>query len=324
MKRALSEKTLTTYSTGFQHYNTFAVLYGLVERNGDLSLPDEESLVNFVVHLSVNHHISYGAIKVYLCGVRHSFIKSHSIDPLVDATGKPYLKLQLVLRGIQKSSPKNSDPRLPITIDILRDMGSVLSKHGIFGHYTNTLVASVITLAFWGFLRCSEFTVNGSHFDPESNLTIGDILWSKDKSSFDLKLKKSKTDPFRSGVTIQFYSMEGNVCPVATMKDYMNVRDPEGTSATNEPLYFLDGKALTRKQFIEILKLTLQRTGYDSANYNGHSFRKGGATTAFKSGLGECMIQLLGRWSSDCYIRYISTDRNQIYKALQSMNRRHL
>ena len=46
----------------------------------------------------------------------------------------------------------------------------------------------------------------------------------------------------------------------------------------------------------------------------GHSFRIGAATTAAAAGLPSWLIQTLGRWSSDCYRRYIHMASNTLCK----------
>ena len=38
--------------------------------------------------------------------------------------------------------------------------------------------------------------------------------------------------------------------------------------------------------------------------YTGHSFRRGGATYAFRSGVPGELIQVMGDWKSDAYKRY--------------------
>lgn len=309
---------MSAYRTGFNHYKSFVANYSLVAPNGVFYLPDEKLLMNFVVYLSECHGLSHQAIKLYLSGVRHFFIMSHSKDPLTDDCHKPFLKLQLLLRGIKKSRPTSIDTRLPITIDILRAMCQVLLSPGIFGCYTDTLLASVFTIAFWGFLRCSEFT-SPATFDPDSNLTIEDIIWSPDHSSFDLRLKKSKSDPFRQGVVLQFYPMDKTVCPVAKLKTYLDLCYPNHPPPRNNPVFMMDGKALSRDKFIPLLKTTLRRAGFEPGNFNGHSFRKGGASTAARSGVQDHMLQVLGRWNSDAYLRYIQTDRGQIRTAQKTM-----
>ena len=44
-------------------------------------------------------------------------------------------------------------------------------------------------------------------------------------------------------------------------------------------------------------------------NFYTHNFRIEAATTAAKAGLPPWLIKVLGRWSSDCYKRYIRTPK---------------
>lgn len=46
--------------------------------------------------------------------------------------------------------------------------------------------------------------------------------------------------------------------------------------------------------------------------YARHSFRIGAATTAAAQGVSDAIIQLLSRWHSDSYLRYICTPRHEL------------
>ena len=51
----------------------------------------------------------------------------------------------------------------------------------------------------------------------------------------------------------------------------------------------------------------LTQVGFNALDYAGHSYRIGAATTAAEAKLLSWLIKTLGRWSSDCYERYIKT-----------------
>ena len=76
-----------------------------------------------------------------------------------------------------------------------------------------------------------------------------------------------------------------------------------------------DGNPLTRSFFISHVRQMLDSLGFHSKNYNGHSFRIGAATTAQEVRLEDHLIKTLGRWSSDCYTRYIHTSPKVIKEA---------
>ena len=82
---------------------------------------------------------------------------------------------------------------------------------------------------------------------------------------------------------------------------------------TPGPLFtWSNGTFLTRAQFVEEVKKALDIAGVDAANYNGHSFRIGAASTAAANGMEDSMIKTLGRWESEAYQRYIKIPREEL------------
>ena len=74
--------------------------------------------------------------------------------------------------------------------------------------------------------------------------------------------------------------------------------------------------ALSRNYFISKLKTLLSYLGFD---YSGHSFRIGAATACVSNGIQYHMIQTLGRWKSNCFMRYIRTSDRDIISAQKMM-----
>ena len=50
----------------------------------------------------------------------------------------------------------------------------------------------------------------------------------------------------------------------------------------------------------------MENIGLDPTSYAGHSFRRGGASFAFQSGILVGMIKLLGDWKSDAVLLYLT------------------
>ena len=115
----------------------------------------------------------------------------------------------------------------------------------------------------------------------------------EDPQVLQVRIKTSKTDPFRAGMDIFVGKMNCRLCPVAIVLAWpcMTKRGPQ-----SGPLFwFSDGRPLTRLQFVKEVKEVLTRAGVDSSCYSGHSFLNGAATTAAKQGIGDATIKLLGR-----------------------------
>ena len=116
-----------------------------------------------------------------------------------------------------------------------------------------------------------------------------------------LRIKQSKTDPFRQGVDVYVGATRKAVCQVDALLRYLEVR-----SSTAGPLFIhTDGIPLTRASLVSRLKQALCQVGIQPDAFNGHSFRIGAATTAAQRGMEDSLIQTLGRWKSDAYKLYI-------------------
>ena len=70
--------------------------------------------------------------------------------------------------------------------------------------------------------------------------------------------------------------------------------------------------ALSRNYFISKLKALHSYLGFVHSDYSGHSFRIGAATTCASNGIQDHKIQTLGRWKSNCFMKYIRTSDHNI------------
>lgn len=136
---------------------------------------------------------------------------------------------------------------------------------------------------------------------------------------FILVLKNSKADVFRHGVQVSIHANKTSECPVQLVNDYVKLRLNAGAQLS-DPLFLNDkGLTLHRDFFITSIKSILQKIGLNPEAYSGHSFRIGAATTAAKVQIPDHLVKTLGRWSSDCYLRYIRTDVDTIARAQRQM-----
>ena len=153
---------------------------------------------------------------------------------------------------------------------------------------------------------------NDASFDPSVHLSLEDVAVDSlaDPTWLSVTVKSSKTDPFRAGVTLYIGRTGNTLCPVAAMLAYLAVGPRRGG-----PLFlFKDGRPLTRARLVDHLHQALLKAGIDPSAFNGHSFRIGAATTAHQKGIEDSSIQMLGRWQSSAYLRYIRTPREELAK----------
>ena len=131
---------------------------------------------------------------------------------------------------------------------------------------------------FFGFLRAGEFTVpTAGAYDKDIHLSLGDLATDSHSSPslFRVRIKQSKTDPFRQGADIYLGSTRAAICPVQALLTYLEKRGPPPG-----PLFrFESGVPLTRVALVVHLHSVLQQSGFDAVSYNDHSFRIWAATT---------------------------------------------
>ena len=136
---------------------------------------------------------------------------------------------------------------------------------------------AAVTICFFGLLHSWEVTVP-SAFDPATHLTFNDINVDDiiNPTLPKLRLKASKTDPFRKGVVVVVGKTNNNFCPVTAVLAYLALRG-------NGPGFlfrFMDGKLLTKARSMEAVREALGLAGLDPKAFAGHSFRIGAATMA--------------------------------------------
>ncbi|XP_006821479.1 uncharacterized protein LOC102808192 [Saccoglossus kowalevskii] len=217
-----------------------------------------------------------------------------------------WTNLHRTLQGIklQYSAPVRN--RLPVTISILRTLKNALRYSQSLIPVDQLMMWSAFTIAFFGFLRVSEFTAQSpTNFNEPTTMVRSDIHFDQSLNSLNITIKSSKTDPFRRGQNIIVAASGSSVCAVRAYLRYTSV----ALHPTQSPAFqFMDGSFLTRQRITFELQRLLARAGfYNTSQYTSHSFWSGAATTAAAAGIPDWLIKCLGRWQSDAYQVYIKT-----------------
>ena len=116
-----------------------------------------------------------------------------------------------MIRGIRRLQGKSPRQRLPITIDILHTLKQQLCI-STFSPVEQRLQWEAFTTAFYGFVRVGEFT---SSVNASATLQWSDIQLSP--TALTIRLRQSKTDPFRWGHTLSISATNTSTCPVKAL-----------------------------------------------------------------------------------------------------------
>jgi len=194
LSNSLAPSTLRTYRSGVQQYLLFCNFHRFQP------FPVSEFVISLFVVASAHRHLSYRSIKVYLFGVQfHSLLHGYPVKMMTMSY------LYYTLRGVRRIQGNSLVrlPRNPITISNLWSMLAFLSCSK-FSIHDKAMWHCLVVTAFFGLLRVSEFTCDGNKFDTALHLSSEDITFNSDHTIMYIKIKASKTDPFRSGCTIRF------------------------------------------------------------------------------------------------------------------------
>ena len=262
----------------------------------------------FCAHLA-KQKLKYKTIKVYLSAIRHLQITDRGDDPF----RMPLPKLEYVLKGIKRNEAvqqQRGRERLPITPPLLQRIKRVWEED--HNKTNKPMLWAASCICFFAFLRVGELTVpSDSGYDPDVHLSLHDVAVDNPRvpSTVRIRIKQSKTDPFRKGIDL-FVGRTSSLCPVSALLQYLHTR---GTSPG--PLFqYRDGRPLTRARFAAEVRDALGKAGIDQSKYCTHSFRIGAATTAAAKGIEDSVIKTLGRWESLAYLKYVRIPRQQLIR----------
>ncbi len=239
---------------------------------------------------------SISAIKNYISGVRLMHILHNKPCPSFSD-----IDLRLALRGLARFVARVPRQALPITPELLCRIYDNLDLNST----CDVVMWALCTLAFFTLARKSNLVASSRNRDKSKILTRGDVCFR----SFGMLVQ------FRWTKTIQFneriltfpvvYIRGFKLCPVAAFKRmlrYVHARD-------SDPAFCWSPKnPVTYSQFQEFIKKHIALLGINPQLFSSHSFRRGGATWAFRSGIKPEHIQMQGDWQSDAYLKYVNLD----------------
>lgn len=172
-----------------------------------------------------------------------------------------------------------------------------------------------LAVGFCGLLRKSELC----------ELRRGDLRERDRDECWTLYIRRSKTDPEGHGAYVTLAEQtRSNIEVGRALREYLAARDEtlgDGEELPLFPAWEFKKRRLGRrhlnskgKALADSLRRTIQEAnemlkprggGFEEKYFSTHSLRRGGATAMADAGVEARLVQAHGRWTSDCYKRYM-------------------
>lgn len=275
--------------------------------------PVVDSVLVVYIQVLCNSMKSVATVKNYILGLQTiSRIKGFPFPNISD------FQFHTLFKGATRCLLHTPSRAQPITPTILQKIHSILN-HSNPQHVS---AWAAMLVGFNIFARLSNLLPkNPSSYDHTIHLSRSDILVAQD--GILVKLKWSKTIQFRERVHIIPVTHLPNsvLCPKSAVLHMVSL-SPANSSAPafcynmGSVQYFL-----CQSEFIQLLRNCLQLLGYEPTLFSGHSFRRGGATSAFSAGVASELVKAHGDWRSDSYLSYLEfsiSDRLKVSEAISS------
>lgn len=294
----LSSNTRRTYDAVVRNYTRFCASLDL-----DVAFPASPAVCClWLAHLADS--ITASSVVVYSQALHSVHVDAGLTSPLASPV------VSRTIKGIKRVLGLGvAQPRFPLTPEVLVR----LEKFTLDDEERFAL--DIGKVACGGLLRIGELL-------PLQSTSTGPLLGHVTRFSsaggstyFELFLPESKTDQYKKGVTVLIASGFA----VAAL-DRIITRHP--TRSPSDPLLMrsvVPPRPYLRKPVLARFNDLLARARVDRSGFTGVSFRSGGATALANKGVPTLLIQVLGRWTSDCYKRYVHLSDDDLRLALAKL-----
>ena len=302
MHRAYAAKTQATYSTHRRSYLSFCAYLGINP------IPaNTRNLCQYAAVLA--RSLKYTSIKQYMNIVRIIHQEWSLPNPLENN-----YHLHCVLRGIRRSLGDTVSRKRPMEPSNLLRFLSKLDLSLI----EDAAMWATMLLLFFGILRVASVLCPSSRCDHRRHVVNSDI--SRSAGGLDVLVRHTKTIQFNErSFSIPLPRSHGNpLCPVQAIACYRRMA-PRPISNDQPAFMLAENRPLTAPMFTGRIKTLLAEINLDPGIYAGHSFRRGGATLAYRLDVPVDTIRQLGDWASNSYTAYMFSDRPLVSKCITRM-----
>jgi hypothetical protein len=310
MAQDLNPSTLGTYTEALKYVIRFLLAFGLFNF---LFQPSEWVVCWMAAFFA--RSVAYKTVVNYLKGYKY-FLKISGFEL---AVWHKWVLLPRVLQGIRRVKGDKSNPKQPITPEILLAIIRILPAGQKF-----LAVWVAMLIGFFAFLRKSHLCTQSASLTWAAALLLRKhVILVPSKYCILVVVTCSKTVQFQQRThTIVIQGLPGHVLdPYFWVSKYFEVVP----AAAEAPAFgYMVGEEyypLTYGVFLATLKWLISAAGFKPELYAGHSLRRGGATFAYQCGVNPLFIRIQGDWNSDAWLLYVGLSNEQKRHVTLAMQR---
>ena len=132
-----ADRTRSLHNIGFSHFERFLLMNNFNCSSHFLPPVSEDILIYYIAHCFKVLKLKHTTIKLYLCGIRHVYLKSGCHSPLETTGGNMLLTLKL--NTVKRLQGSHTRTRLPIIFPVFNQICQRLRK-GVFNEYVDCVI----------------------------------------------------------------------------------------------------------------------------------------------------------------------------------------
>ena len=298
----LAPGTKSNIRSHFRQFVLFCVYF-----NKRIIPAEKDTLVAFFELFSLTS--SYDHLKNVYSSIK--FVHKSLNQPFIEEE----FQVNTVLQSIKRKIAKVPFQVLPITPKILIDLYKFID----INKPSDLALWSCFLVAFYGLFRKANVAPKSiDTFDPQKDLSRQKILVLDDNALVYSNFSKTNQFMNREAIIPLCKHSVQSLDPIYHLKKLFSVHFPPTSPAFS---YLERGvqKFISYNVFTSRLKGLLDMAGYSPQLYSGHSMRRGGATLLFQLGCSPLLIQAVGDWRTDQFLKYCGLSLNQRFYAQKLM-----
>lgn len=295
--QAIDKSTLNSYSSALNSYLTFIRIHNLPVE------PMPDTLSFYTVYMC--HHIKPDSVSSYLSGL------CQQLEPYFPDVrpSRHSILVERTLKGCRRLRGAAARRKRALTFGDLTLVHNALRDST---SHDDRLFLAMLFTGFFSLMRLGELSFpNDKRLQNWRKVTKrSSAIITNDQYEFHLPCHKA--DPFFEGNRIIIKKQQYcDLNPLSIFQSYLESRDH--LFPLSSPLWLTSRGTVPTRHFF----MSRMRHFFES-DVGGQSMRAGGATSLAEHGVPPSLIQLIGRWSSDAFLRYIRKNPVLIQSLLYS------